>query len=108
VNASKLTASAEGLSQGDKYGIGFGVGFGVIGLLGCGACLGFYCRRQRPSDPVIVLAERRGSAVAERRGSSAPQAERRASSVERQATTVERRGSKAALQLRSSTHSSSV
>jgi hypothetical protein len=44
---------------------------------------------------VIVLAERRGSAVAERRGSSAV-----AAVAERRASTVERRDSKAALQIR--------
>ncbi len=107
MNTSKIPGVAEGLSEGDKYGIGFGVGIGLFVLLGCGACLVFYCRRPRPSEPVVVLAERRGSAT--------PRAERRASSVERQATTVvrqaatvERRGSKAALQLRSTSPSSSV
>ena len=105
INASKIPSiTAEGLSQGEKMGIGFGVGIGAFVLLGCGACLGFYCRRARPASntppvPVVLLAERRGSAVAERRPSTA---ERRSSAV---AAVAERRSSVAALQLRAPTSS---
>lgn len=94
VNASKISdGAAEALTQNEKLGIGFGVLGAALSFALCGACLLAAYRRRKASDqkdPVLVLA------------ALATQAERRPSAV------AERRSSKARLQLRSSTPSSSV